>query len=524
MSLLQSITGSRLVRLAVDAAFARAANWRTAQLDALDAGKFQEATLLRFLRKAEGTRFGKDHDFRYLRTVADYQARVPIRDYDGFWNGYWKDAYPNLDDITWPGKLPYYALSSGTTTGATKYIPVSREMVKSNQKAAFTTMALFRNAYPKHRTFTGKFFFLGGCTDLRTQADGSLAGDLSGIAAKELVSAARPYAYPPLDVSLIPDWQKKFAILAEQSPREPITAVSGVPSWMLTLFQKVKETTGKKSLIEVWPELKVVIHGGTKFDSFRNTFVAEIGSDDVKFCEVYPCSEGFIATEDPRYNLLRIVPDHDIFFEFVPMEYFAEGKLKTDQPTRHTLANVEPGVVYAVVLTNCSGVWSYLVGDTVSFESRNPPLIRFTGRTKNFLSAFGEHLIEEEIEKAIAKAANETGTLTTDHHVGPVFPLDPKQPGFHQYIVEFHNPPTNTDRFAQTLDAELRRLNEDYDAHRIGDLTMLAPQVRAVKAGTFEKWMASRGKQGGQNKVPRMDNSGTMTANIMQWLEKQEAI
>jgi len=290
------------------------------------------------------------------------------------------------------------------------------------------------------------------------------------------------------------------------------------------LFQKVKETTGKKSLIEVWPELKVVIHGGTKFDSFRNTFVAEIGSDDVKFCEVYPCSEGFIATEDPRYNLLRIVPDHDIFFEFVPMEYFAEGKLKTDQPTRHTLANVEPGVVYAVVLTNCSGVWSYLVGDTVSFESRNPPLIRFTGRTKNFLSAFGEHLIEEEIEKAIAKAANETGTLTTDHHVGPVFPLDPKQPGFHQYIVEFHNPPTNTDRFAQTLDAELRRLNEDYDAHRIGDLTMLAPQVRAVKAGTFEKWMASRGKQGGQNKVPRMDNSGTMTANIMQWLEKQEAI
>jgi len=521
MSLLQAITGSRLVRLAADAAFARAANWRTAQLDALNAGKFQEAMLLRFLRKAQETRFGKDHDFHQLRTVADYQARVPIRDYDQFWNGYWKDAYPNLDNITWPGKFPYYALSSGTTTGATKYIPVSREMVKSNQKAAFTTMALFRNAYPKHRTFTGKFFFLGGCTDLRTQADGSLAGDLSGIAAKELVSAARPYAYPPLDVSLIPDWQKKFAILAEQSPREPITAVSGVPSWMLTLFQKVKETTGKKSLIEVWPELKLIIHGGTKFDSFRNTFKAEIGSDDVKFCEVYPCSEGFIATEDPRYNLLRIVPDHDIFFEFVPMEYFAEGMLKTDRPTRHTLANVETGVVYAVVITNCSGVWSYLVGDTVSFESRNPPLIRFTGRTKNFLSAFGEHLIEEEIEKAIAKAASEMGTLTTDHHVGPVFPLDPKQPGFHQYVIEFQNPPANLDRFEQILDGELRKLNEDYDAHRIGDLTMLAPRVRAVPAGTFEKWMASRGKQGGQNKVPRMDNTGTMTANIMTWLERQ---
>jgi hypothetical protein len=396
MPLLQSITGSRLVRLAVDAAFARAANWRTAKLDALDVPGIQTATLMRFLTKARDTRFGKDHDFRHLRTVEDYQARVPIRDYDQFWNEYWKDAFPALDDITWPGKFPYYALSSGTTTGTTKYIPVSHEMVQSNQKAAFTTMALFRNAYPKHRTFTGKFFFLGGCTDLRTQSDGSLAGDLSGIAAKELKSPARPYAYPPLDVSLIPDWQKKFAILSEQSPKEPITAVSGVPSWMLTLFQKVKETTGKRTLAEVWPELKVVIHGGTKFDSFRNTFKAEIGSDDVKFCEVYPCSEGFIATEDPRYNLLRIVPDHDIFFEFVPVEYFAEGKLKTDKPTRHTLANVEPGIVYAVVVTNCSGVWSYLVGDTVTFEKRTPPLIRFTGRIKNFLSAFGEHLIEEE--------------------------------------------------------------------------------------------------------------------------------
>jgi len=521
MPLLQSITGSRLVRLAADAAFARAANWRTAQLDALDVPGFQTATLMRFIAKARDTRFGKDHDFRYLRTVTDYQARVPIRDYDQFWNQYWKDNFPNLDNITWPGKFPYYALSSGTTTGTTKYIPVSHEMVKSNQKAAFTTMALFRNAYPKHRTFTGKFFFLGGCTDLRTQADGSLAGDLSGIAAKELKDAARPYAYPPLDVSLIPDWQKKFAILAEQSPREPVTAVSGVPSWMLTLFQKVKETTGKKSLIEVWPELKVIIHGGTKFDSFRNTFKAEVGSDDVKFCEVYPCSEGFIATEDPRYNLLRIVPDHDIFFEFVPIEYFADGKLKTDRPTRHTLDNVETGVVYAVVVTNCSGVWSYLIGDTVTFERRTPPLIRFTGRIKNFLSAFGEHLIEEEIEKAVAKAAAETGALTTDHHVGPVFPLDPKAPGFHQYVIEFQSQPASLERFEKVLDDNLRKLNEDYDAHRIGDLTMLAPRVRAVPAGTFEKWMASRGKQGGQNKVPRMDNSGTMTAGIMRWLESQ---
>jgi hypothetical protein len=267
--------------------------------------------------------------------------------------------------------------------------------------------------------------------------------------------------------------------------------------------------------------LKVVVHGGTKFDSFRKTFESEIGSDHVKYCEVYPCSEGFIATEDPRYQLLRLVTDHRIFFEFIPVEYFSNGVLNTDKPTRHTVANAEPGVVYALAVTTCAGLWSYLIGDTITFESRNPPLIRFTGRLKNFLSAFGEHLIEEEVEKAIAKAADVCGVLTADHHVGPVFPIDPKKPGHHQYIVEFRGvPPRDVALFMQNVDDELRRLNEDYDAHRVGDLTMLAPQLVIMPAGGFEAWMKSRGKEGGQNKVPRMDNNGVMTKHLVEWAER----
>lgn len=513
------VAGSKIVRRMADAGLTAAARVRVRRLDRMDAAAVQHRILLKLVKKAADTKFGREHGFEQIHSVADFQARVPLRDYEQFWTTYWKDSYPRLDDITWPGKYPYYALSSGTTSGATKYIPISRQMIRSNKKAAFTTMAFYRNSFRKHRLLTGKFFFLGGCTDLRKQSDGSRAGDLSAIASKELYLAARPYMFPPEELSLIPDWTVKLGKLAEQAVREPITAISGVPSWMLKLFDVVKQVSGKKTIAEVWPQLRVVVHGGTKFDSFRNTFKAEIGSDEVQFCEVYPCSEGFIATEDPRENLLRIVPDHGIFFEFIPAEELRDGKLATANPTRHTLATVQPGVVYAVALSNCAGMWAYLVGDTVTFEKVAPPLIRFSGRTKNFLSAFGEHLIEEEVTHAVAVAAEKAGVLTADIHVGPVFPLDPAKPGHHLYQIEFRGkPPADLTAFAADIDAELRRLNEDYDAHRVNDLTMLMPVVRAVPEGGFGRWMAARGKMGGQNKVPLMDNDGRMTREIADWM------
>ena len=511
-SFLAPLANSRIVRRAADAVMLRYAHNRTAALDRMDAGKVQHDTLMSLVRRARNTRFGRDHDFARISSVADFQARVPVRDYEFFWTTYWKDAYPRLDDVTWPGKIPYYALSSGTTSGTTKYIPVSREMVKSNKKTAFTTLALFRHANPSAKLFTGKYFFLGGSTDLRKQADGSLAGDLSGIAAKELADVLRVYTFPPFDMALLTDWEVKMRRFAELSAREPITAISGVPSWMLRVFQQLKEVTGKKTVAEAWPDLRLVTHGGTKFEPFRDLFVKEIGSDRVKFCEVYPCSEGFVATEDPRYGLLRVVPDHDVFFEFIPVE-----ELGKERPTRHTLANVEVGQQYAVVITSCAGVWSYLVGDTVAFESRVPPLIRFTGRTKYFLSAFGEHLISEEVENAVAHACRACGVFQLDFHVGPVFPADPRNPGHHLYLVEFADAAPDLARFAAELDAELNRLNEDYAAHRVGDLTMSAPEVRVVRRGGFDEWMKARGKFGGQNKVPRMDNTGVMTKDLAAW-------
>jgi hypothetical protein len=485
----------------------------------MDVAAMQRDTLLRLVHHARDTRFGRDHGFASIRSIADYQSRVPVRDYEAFWVDYWKAVYPRLGGVTWPSAIPYYALSSGTTTGATKYIPVSWEMVRSNKRAAITSMCLFRNAYPEAQTFAGKFFFVGGSTDLRRQADGSQAGDLSGIAAKETAGITHPYTFPPLDLSLISQWEVKLQLIAERSVREPISAVSGVPSWVLALFDRVKQITGKRTVSEVWPHLRLVVHGGTKFDPYRELFVREIGSDAVKFLEVYPCSEGFIATEDPRHRLLRLMPDHGVFFEFVPV-----GEVGSDRPTRHTVADLVPGIEYAVLLSSCAGVWGYLLGDTITFERRDPPLLRFTGRTKYFLSAFGEHLIQSEVDEAVAVAARECGVFAVDHHVGPVFPSDPRKPGYHLYLVEFRGePPIDPERFAGVLDAHLIRSNEDYAAHRVGDLTMMRPVIRPVPPGGFTEWLKAAGRRiGGQTKVPRMDNSGTITRELVNWLDQYD--
>lgn len=510
-----------LVRRIADAGLVQMAHHRTRELDRMDDAKVQADTLLKLVRTAKDTRFGIDHHFAEIDSVADYQARVPVRSYEYFWDHYWK-GYPNVTDATWPGFMPYFALSSGTTSGATKYIPVSMEMVKSNRKAAQTTMALFRHSFPRHQIFTGKFFFLGGNTDVNLLSNGSRGGDLSGIAAREIPDAVRPYTFPPLDLSRIAKWEEKMPRLAEAAAKENIVALSGVPSWMALLFDMMKQVTGKKTIAEIWPNFRMLIHGGTKFDGYRDLFRAQIGSDRFEFCEVYPASEGFIATEDPRYKLMRLVPDHDIFFEFIPADDFdAHGNLPA-KPTRHTVREIEAGVRYAVALTSCAGVWSYLIGDTVIFESVKPPMLRFAGRTKNFLSAFGEHLIEEEVEKGVAHAARECGVFTGDFHVGPVFPTKPNVPGFHRYLLEFRDAVPDLKRFAGLLDKELDRLNEDYAAHRIGDLTMTAPEVVPVKLGALSAWVEARkGTLDVQTKVPRMDNDGKLTETIFAWLREK---
>lgn len=444
---IQSLTGTPLARRIADAGLSRYATMRVKQIDELDLVGTQRRVLFNLLHKARDTRFGRDHHFAAIQSVAEYQKRVPLRTYEQFWNEYMAGNYPNLKGITWPEHIPYYALSSGTTSGATKYLPVTRQMVQSNKRAALTNLSFFLHEHPRAPIFRGRIFFLGGSTDLKENSDGSLYGDLSGISAREVSDAMRPYFYPPPEIALLGEWEKKVEILAEQSAQMPITAISGVPSWLLTLFDYLKKATGKKHIADVWPTLQLVIHGGAMFEPYRRVFRELIGNDSVVFQDTYPSSEGYVAVEDLRFRMLRLIPDHGIFFEFVPME-----ELSSDKPTRHTVADLQPGVNYAVVMTTCAGLFSMILGDTVRFERRDPPLLHFTGRTKYFLSAFGEHLISEEIEKAVSMAAEATGALVVDFHVGPIFAATPNEPGRHRFLIEFSRAPADLAHFTQKLD------------------------------------------------------------------------
>jgi hypothetical protein len=514
---MQLLIGSKLARQVADRFFAYYARGRVRQLDRQSIGDVQTKTLLKLVRHAQHTQFGREHGFGKIRTVADYQERVPLRDYDAFWKDYLQPVFPDLADVTWPGPIPYLALSSGTTSGTTKYIPVSSAMLASNRRAAFTTLSWFRTAFPDTRLFQGKMFFLGGSTDLQllNSKSKALAGDLSGIAAREVPSLLRQFSFPPLELALMRDWELKLERLVEESRHLPITLISGVPSWLLVLFERLLQSTGRDSLIDVWPTLQVIVHGGTSFEPYRALFRRIVGCETVQFLETYPASEGFIAAEDPHYRLLRLIPDHQVFFEFVPVDELAKGN-----PARHTVADVVPGVQYAVVLTTCAGLWSYILGDTVYFEQRDPPLLRFTGRTRQWLSAFGEHLIGEELERAIAAAAEATGAAVVDFHVGPIFPEVFGAAGHHRFLVEFAKPPADIAVFAALLDQTLAGLNEDYAAHRAGDLTMLAPEVWPIDRGGFAEWMRSHGKLGGQHKLPRIDGTGRLTEQMSEFFNQ----
>jgi hypothetical protein len=512
MTMLARAAGAPPIRVGVNAGFAAYSRRRMRQVSRLDPVAVQERTLRKLVRAASGTRFGRDHGFAQVRTIADYQARVPLRTYEDLWNDYLKDHYPTFDNLTWPGRIPFLALTSGTTTGATKYIPVSDAMVASNRKAAQTMIAAYLNQRPGSRLFLGKLFFMGGSTDLDYPAPGVGQGDLSAIASKTVSPWLRPYAFPPLDVALEPSWDRKLALMAERSLNEPITLVSGVSSCLVTLFQRVIALSGKPTVAEVWPTLELVVHGGVKFDPYRESFQRLLGAPTIFLHESYPCSEGFIAFGDPATGLLRLVLDHGIFYEFVPT-----SELGTERPARHWLGNLQAGVNYAIVVSTCAGMWSHVIGDTVRFESLDPPLLTFTGRTKYTLSAFGEHLISEEIEAAVATASAGARAAVRDWHVGPVFR---GELGHHRFVFEFITPPECLDSFRRALDAELARRNAHYQWFRAKGGGLPLPALVAARAGAFDSWMRSRGRLGGQHKVPRIDSTGTLTSALVGHLER----
>jgi hypothetical protein len=489
---------------------------RAARLARQDAAAGQRTQLMRLLRRAADTRFGRAHGFARIHTVEEYQARVPIRRYEDFWRDWWKESFPVLTDVSWPGTIPFFAASSGTTTGNTKFIPVSRAMNDSNGRAILDLLTFHIGARPTSRIFGGANFMLGGSTDLVRQAPGILSGDLSGIAAHTIPRWARSRFFPPLRYALMTDWEAKIDALARLSLDTDIRTLGGTPSWVLLLFERLAalRPDAPRKVASWYPRLDLFIHGGVNFAPYRATFEELFAGSRVDRRELYAASEGFVAAADRGDGEgMRLMADNGIFFEYVPVD-----EIDSPNPTRHWIGNAEVGVNYAILLSSCAGLWSYVLGDTVRLVDRAPPRLLMTGRLATMLSAFGEHLIGEELEAGISTAAASVGRSVTDWTVIARVPAAGEigGRGHHLYLVEFATP-ANADlvaRFAATLDADLAGRNLDYAAHRSGGFGMGAPVVRAVPPGTFAAWMKSRGMMGGQNKVPRLIRDPLLFASL----------
>jgi len=496
------------------------ARGRRAKLAKLNNIEEQWRQLIALVRKAAMTRFGREHGFQGITDVAAFQAAVPLRRYDDFWRGYWRPAFPVLEDVSWPGRVPFFAVTSGTTSGASKYIPVTRAMNRSNVRAGLDLLSHHVAHRPRSKIFGGKSFMLGGSTDLVREAKDIYSGDLSGIAIKRLPWWAGPIAFPPLKIALMSDWEKKIERLAALAPSADIRAITGTPSWLLILFDRQQANAGRQvSARDLYPHLEMLVHGGVNFKPYRARF-EQFLNGGAELREVYPASEGFIALQDETpADGLRLITDNGLFFEFVPVD-----ELDSANPTRHWLKNVERDVNYAIVLSTCAGAWGYIIGDTVRFVSLSPPRIVITGRTSYTLSAFGEHLIGEEIEDAVAKAAEAQGLTVTDFSVGAIYPTRAGDLGGHLYIVEFqHAATTSIDAFAGLIDERLKACNDDYRAHRAEGFGMRAPEVYAVPPGTFAAWMKARGRLGGQNKVPRIINDQALFADLVRFTFPERA-
>ncbi len=474
--------------------------WRRATLARQNAVLAQRRVLAALLRRAAHTAFGRSHEFISIRSVEDYQRRVPLRDYEAFWKNWWAPAFPHVGAVTWPGPIRYFANTSGTTQASTKRIPLSDAMVRANRFAALDVLAWHFAARPGSRMLGGHGVFLGGSTKLEGLAPHIFAGDLSGIAAVERPAWARGHVLPAAELAELTNWRVKMEALAPLALRHKVTSISGTTSWMLLFFEIVAALRRPSDrLRDLFPALELLVHGGVGFAPYRDRFGHWLEGSGALTREVYAASEGFIAVADRGDgDGMRLLSDRGLFFEFV-----RPAELGSTAPDRRWIGNVDLDEEYALVLSTNSGLWSYPLGDTVRLVSREPPRILITGRLSWTLSVAGEHLIGAELDAAVSEAARTVGRRVVEYSAAPVPPDARDARAGHLFVVELDGP-ADAPAFAHALDATLKRANEDYAAHRADDFGLRPPDVRLLAAGSFARWMERRGKLGGQNKVPRV--------------------
>lgn len=464
----------------------------------------QTEVLFDLLSSSGKTEWGKMLDYPSIKSLRQFRERVPVQSYE--------QVKPFIDrmisgekNILWPGEIIWFAKSSGTTNSKSKFIPVSKESLEEcHFRGGKDVLAIYHRNYPDSKTLTGKSLTLGGSHNISSLSNRSYYGDLSAILIENLPFWTDFSRTPPTEIALIEEFEEKIEKITKASILDNVTSFSGVPSWNLVLLKYVLEYTGKDSILEVWPNLEVFIHGGIKFEPYRKQFQKIIPSPGMRYMETYNASEGFFGIQDDlSSDDLLLMLDYGIFYEFIPPE-----EINNEYPKAIPLWEVEKGVNYAIVISTNGGLWRYLIGDTVIFTSKNPYKIRITGRTKHFINAFGEEVIIDNAEKALSLACLSSGASIREYTAGPIFMGD-NQKGTHQWLIEFETQPDSLEKFTRVLDDKLKEINSDYESKRYKNITLELPHVTSVKEGTYLEWMRRRGKIGGQNKVPRLSNDRT---------------
>ncbi|MVN76051.1 hypothetical protein GO988_06915 [Hymenobacter sp. HMF4947] len=475
----------------------------------------QAAVLRYLLGRAQGTEWGRRYGYATSLRADEFARRVPVSTYE--------QLYPELEkvlrgqpNVLWPGPTPHWqARSSGTTNARSKYIPLTTEALHGNHyRAGRDMLALSTHLYPAHRVLQGKTLSLGGTRGPSPFGGAAQAGDVSALIMQGLPSWAEYLRTPPLPLALLDEWEEKIERIAWHVLHQDVRVLAGVPTWMIVLLRRVLTLAGATDISQVWPRLGLFLHGAVAFGPYRELFKQLIPNPQMRYLEIYNASEGYFALQDePDSEDLLLLLDHGIYYEFLPATEF-----NSPTPRPVPLEAVEVGPTYALVISTNAGLWRYLVGDTVRFTSLQPYRVRITGRTKHFLNAFGEEVVVENAEAAVAAAARATGTLVRDFTAAPIYFATgaATSRGSHEWAVEFTGPPpADAALFGHTLDQELRRLNSDYDAKRHRDIALAAPRLHLLPAGTFEAWLRSRGRLGGQFKVPRLSNSRQILEEVL---------
>ena len=462
----------------------------------------QQELLHNLLNVSSKTEIGIKYDFKTIKNYQDFKNRLPVSTYEDIFDQI-ERCRNGEQNIFWPEPIKWFAKSSGTTNAKSKFIPVSSEALEDcHYKAGKDMLSLYFNNNENAQMFTGKCLRLGGSRELYRNTN-SYFGDLSAIIIDNLPFWAELSSTPSQKVSLMSEWESKMKAIIDESINENVTSLAGVPSWMLVLLQNVLRETKKETIFDIWPSIEVYFHGGVSFRPYKSQFKKLFNNSNPNYYEIYNASEGFFAIQDRNNSEdLLLMLDYGIFYEFIPVPL---NEKTNEIDAIIPLSQVKLKKNYAIVITTNAGLWRYKIGDTVKFTSLNPYRIKITGRTKNYINAFGEELMIENADVAITKAAKKMNVEILDYTAGPIFMKGNKK-GRHEWIIEFKKPPNDIDRFAYLLDQFLKNENSDYEAKRYKDFAISMPKVKVAKKDLFYNWLKSKNKLGGQHKVPRLSN------------------